>query len=65
LADIRKNNYVLTPGRYIDFKEAEDDGILFEDKIKTLTATMKEQMDKAAELDKAIKDNLAKIGFKL
>jgi type I restriction enzyme M protein len=65
LAEIRKNNYVLTPGRYIDFKEAEDDGHLFEDKMKALTATLKQQMDKAAELDKAINDNLAKIGFKL
>lgn len=65
LDDIRKSNYILTPGRYIDFKEVEDDGIDFDDKMKQLTATLKEQMDKAKELDNSIKENLAKIGFEL
>lgn len=65
LEDIRKNNYVLTPGRYIDFKEAEDDGETFDEKMKLLTATLKQQMDQATELDQAIKDNLAKIGYNL
>ncbi len=63
--DIRKNKYILTPGRYIDFKEAEDDGVAFDDKMKTLTATLAEQMQKANELDEAIKENLQKIGFEL
>lgn len=62
---VRKNNYILTPGRYIDFKEAEDDGHLFEDKMKTLTETLKAQMEKATDLDEAIKNNLAKIGYQL
>ena len=63
--DIRKNKYILTPGRYIDFKEAEDDGVAFDDKMKMLTATLAEQMQKANELDEAIKTNLQKIGFEL
>ena len=65
LEEIRKNNYVLTPGRYIDFKEAEDDGETFDEKMKQLTAALKEQMDKAATLDEAIKSNLSKIGYEL
>ncbi|MDR1584129.1 MAG: SAM-dependent methyltransferase [Prevotellaceae bacterium] len=38
--DIRQNNYILTPGRYIDFKEAEDDGIPFDEKMQELTAKL-------------------------
>ena len=65
LEEIRKNNYVLTPGRYIDFKEAEDDGETFDEKMKQLTVALKEQMEKAATLDEAIKSNLSKIGYEL
>lgn len=65
IQEVRKNNYILTPGRYIDFKAVEDDGVAFEEKMQTLTATLAEQMDKANELDTAIKTNLAKIGFEI
>jgi len=65
IQDVRKNNYILTPGRYIDFKEAEDDGPAFEENMKQLTATLREQMEKSAALDEAIRSNLEKIGFKI
>ena len=65
LEEVRKNNYVLTPGRYIDFKEIEDDGPAFDEKMKQLTGTLKEQMEKAGELDLAIKNNLSKLGFNI
>lgn len=65
IQEVRKNNYILTPGRYIDFKAIEDDGVAFEEKMKTLTSTLAEQMRKANELDEAIKTNLAKIGFNI
>ena len=65
IQDIRKNNYILTPGRYIDFKEVEEDGQAFEEKMQQLTATLAEQMEKSASLDAAIRTNLAKIGFTL
>ncbi len=65
IQEIRKNNYVLTPGRYIDFKEDDDDGIPFEQKMTELTSTLKVQMDKANELDEQIKENLKKIGYEL
>ncbi|OJV36923.1 MAG: N-6 DNA methylase [Bacteroidales bacterium 36-12] len=63
IQDIRKNNYILTPGRYIDFKEDEDDGVPFEEKMKELISALSEQMEKAKGLDEAIKENLQKIGF--
>jgi type I restriction enzyme M protein len=63
IQEVRKNNYILTPGRYIDFKEAEEDGVAFEDKMQQLTGALKEQMQKAAALDETIKENLNKIGY--
>ncbi len=63
IEDIRKNNYILTPGRYIDFKEVKEDDQAFEEKMQQLTATLREQMQKANELDEAIKVSLEKIGF--
>jgi type I restriction enzyme M protein len=39
--DIKYNDYVLTPGRYVG---EEDDGLHFEDKMTDLTATLKAQM---------------------
>jgi type I restriction enzyme M protein len=63
--DVRKNKYILTPGRYIEFKEVKDDGVSFAEKMKKLTETLAEQMQKANELDIAIKENLTKIGYEL
>jgi type I restriction enzyme M protein len=65
IQEIRKNNHILTPGRYIDFKEAEDDDITFEEKMKDLTAKLKEQMQKADSIDVMIKENLKKIGYEV
>src|SRR5699024_5801234 len=37
LEDIRKNEYVLTPGRYVGLEEVENDGVPFEEKMEALT----------------------------
>ncbi len=63
--EIRKNNYILTPGRYIDFKEEEDDGELFEEKMKKLTTELNQQFEKSEELQIRIRENLKGIGFSI
>ena len=63
IQDVRKNNYILTPGRYIDFAVVAEDGVAFDEKMQTLSATLSSQMQKANELDEAIKLNLHKIGY--
>ncbi|MBS4058397.1 MAG: SAM-dependent DNA methyltransferase [Bacteroidales bacterium] len=63
IQDVRKNNYILTPGRYIDFKEVAEDGQAFDEKMQMLISTLSVQMQKANELDEEIKRNLAKIGY--
>ncbi len=65
LEQVRANNYVLTPGRYVEFKERIDDGASFADKMQDLTATLAQQMQKSQTLDKDIRENLQKIGFPL
>lgn len=65
LEDIRKHNYVLTPGRYVGIPEEEDDGIPFEEKIASLTAELNAQMRESATLDREIATQLAKIGISL
>ncbi|MCA1601892.1 MAG: SAM-dependent methyltransferase [Acidobacteria bacterium] len=41
--DIRKHGHVLTPGRYVGAEIPEDDGEPFVEKMKRLTATLREQ----------------------
>jgi type I restriction enzyme M protein len=63
LDDIRKHGHVLTPGRYVGAETQEDDGEPFEDKMKRLTATLREQQAEAAKLDAAIDANLKELGY--
>ncbi len=65
LADIAANDYVLTPGRYVGAADLIDDGIAFETKMSELSQTLYTQMNQAAELDKAIRKNLAALGYGL
>ena len=63
LDDIRKHGHVLTPGRYVGAEEIEDDGEPFEEKMKRLATTLRQQQEKAAELDAAIAANLKELGY--
>jgi len=63
LDDIRKHGHVLTPGRYVGAEAAEDDGEPFDEKMKRLAATLREQQKEGAELDAAIAANLKELGY--
>jgi type I restriction enzyme M protein len=63
LNDIRKHGHVLTPGRYVGAEAQEGDGEPFEEKMKRLTATLREQQAEAATLDAAITANLKELGY--
>ncbi|MDD4706355.1 MAG: class I SAM-dependent DNA methyltransferase [Bacilli bacterium] len=65
LEEIKENDYVLTPGRYVGVEEEEDDGIPFEEKMKTLTEELTKQMKESNELDKEIKEVLGAIGYEV
>lgn len=63
LEDIKKHDYVLTPGRYVGAAEQEADSELFEDKMARLTAQLNEQFGESARLEAAIRENLARLGY--
>ena len=63
LEDVRRHGHVLTPGRYVGAAPQEEDDEPFGDRMKRLVAQLRDQQDKAAELDAAIKANLAALGF--
>jgi len=65
LAEVRKHNYVLTPGRYVGIPDEEDDGVPFDEKMAALTAELSEQMREATALDAEITAQLAKVGWEL
>ena len=65
LEEIKKHDYVLTPGRYVGIAQEEDDGIPFEEKMTTLSKQLKEQFEKSNELETKIKENLKGLGYEL
>ena len=63
LDEIKANDYVLTPGRYVGAADIEDDGIPFEDKMRELSQTLYGQIKEAETLDNTIRQNLEVLGY--
>jgi len=63
LEEVRKHGHVLTPGRYVGAEAQEEDDEPFAEKMKRLTATLREQQAEAAKLDAAIAANLEELGY--
>ena len=63
--DIKRNNYILTPGRYVGTEDQEDDDEEFQEKMQKLTSELKNQMEESRRLDEEIKKNLERTGFKV
>jgi type I restriction enzyme M protein len=63
LVDMRKHDYVLTPGRYVGAAPLEDDGIPFETKMTELSQTLYAQMAESEKLDTVIRKNLEGLGY--
>lgn len=61
--EIKSHGYILTPGRYVGAEEVEDDGEDFDEKMKQLTARLKEQTEESRKLSKEIFKNLKVLGY--
>lgn len=65
LEDITKQDYILTPGRYVGIEEQEDDGEPFDEKMARLTSELSDLFDESHKLENEIKRNLGAIGYEL
>jgi type I restriction enzyme M protein len=63
VVEIRTHGQVLTSGRYVGAEAVADDGERFEEKMKRLSATLREQQAEAAKLDAAITANLRELVY--
>lgn len=63
--EIAKQDYILTPGRYVGIEEQEDDGEPFEEKMTRLTTELSEMFAKSHELEDEIRQKLGAIGYEL
>ena len=65
MEEIKKHNFVLTPGRYVGIKDEIDDGIPFEEKMAALTEKLAEQIGEEKRLNAEIRKQLKNVSFNL
>ncbi len=65
LEDIKKHDFVLTPGRYVGAADQVEDAEPFVEKMARLTAQLKDQFKESARLEEEIKKNLSGLGYEL
>ena len=63
-AEIAAHGHVLTPGRFVGAEEVQDDGDPFEEKMPRLVAELHVQFAESAKLERAIRANFDRLGFK-
>lgn len=63
--EIARQDYILTPGRYVGIEEQEDDGEPFEEKMGRLTAELSGLFARSHELEKEIRQRLGEIGYEI
>lgn len=61
--EIAKQDYILTPGRYVGIEEQEDDGEPFEEKMARLTGELSELFEQSHTLETEIRQKLEAIGY--
>ena len=64
-SDIEKQDYILTPGRYVGIEEVEEDGEPFEEKMARLTSELSTMFAKSHELENEIRKKLGAIGYEI
>jgi type I restriction enzyme M protein len=63
--EIAKQDYILTPGRYVGIEEREDDSEPFDEKMTRLTRELSVMFKRSHELEGEIRERLGAIGFEV
>lgn len=53
--EIKTNDYVLTPGRYVGVEDSKEETISFEEKMKSITSELSKQFEESHKLEEEIK----------
>ena len=61
--EIAKQDYILTPGRYVGIEEQQEDGEPFEEKMARLTGELSELFAQSHKLEAEIRQKLGAIGY--
>ena len=61
--EIAKQDYILTPGRYVGIEEQQEDGEPFEEKMTRLTSELSELFAQSHKLETEIRQKLGAIGY--
>ncbi len=61
LAEIREQDHVLTPGRYVGAAPSEEDDVPFEERFAELRETLTRQFDESEELSARIRQKLKQV----
>jgi type I restriction enzyme M protein len=64
-SEIAKQDFILTPGRYVGIEDQEDDGEPFEEKMARLTGELSTMFAKSRELEEEIRKRLGAIGYEI
>ena len=65
LEAIAKQDYILTPGRYVGIADVEEDSEPFDEKMARLTSELSELFKQNHSLEEEIKKQLGSIGYKI
>lgn len=65
IEDIAKQDYIITPGRYVGIADVEEDDEPFEKKMARLTGEISKCFEESNRLQEQIKKNLEAIGYGL
>ena len=63
IEEIKKHDFVLTPGRYVGAADQEEDSEPFNEKMTRLTAQLRKQFEESDRLEGEIKNNLLGLGY--
>ena len=65
IGEIAKQDFILTPGRYVGIEEQADDGEPFDEKMARLTSELSIMFNRSRELEDEIRKRLGAIGFEI
>ena len=63
LEEVKNNEYILTPGRYVGLADVEEEEEPFEQKMERITSELSEQFAKSKELEDQIRKSLEGLGY--